>query len=254
MKKNSQSCVVGFQPLARLTIASCGTSWRIVPTGYTPPLGEFATRSASGRCPRRLSTRKPRTFVIVLRFRKSAGFMSRSSGGAVDDGRGATACSVPPPPPPPHAPTPAATTTAIAMLAAHTLTPCLRSLLMVFLHGPQTVVGRGPQQGRLPPVSCRQRCSAKRRASAASRKDLLRARRTSGGTGLVVAGTVVVTRAGVVVVVVVAALALPVATAALNHPATCAFDASFFFPAHPISPGTRAISSSTPAIRRTAPR
>src|SRR5205085_3129601 len=42
------------------------------------------------------------------------------------------------------------------------------------------------------------------------------------------------------------------ATAALNHPATCAFDASFFFAPHPISPGTRAITSTTPAIRRTS--
>src|SRR5207237_3283042 len=156
--------------------------------------------------------------------------MSRSSGGAVDDGRGATACSVRPPPPPPHAPTPAATASAIAMLAAQTLAPCLRSLLIVILHGPQAVVDRARQQlGRLPPLSCRQRCCAKRRASAASRNALLRARRTKGGTVLVVAGIVVVTRAGVVVVVEADALAFWLATAALNQPASSAFDASFFF-------------------------
>ena len=71
---------------------------------------------------------------------------------------------------------------------------------------------------------------------------------------LVVAGIVVVTRAGVVVVVEAAALALSLATAAWNQPASCAFDASFFFAEHPITPGTNTMTSSTPATRRTAPR
>ena len=117
-----------------------------MPTGYTPPSGEFATRSASGRCPSRLSTKKPRTFVIVPRFRKSAGFMSRSSAGAVDVGRGAAARGAAPWSllPPPHAPTPAARTSANAMLAAQTVAPCLRSLLIVILHGPRRLSIRCP--------------------------------------------------------------------------------------------------------------
>ena len=55
-KKNSQSRVVGLNPFWRFTIASCGTSWMIVPTGYRPPLGELATASAWSRWPSRLST------------------------------------------------------------------------------------------------------------------------------------------------------------------------------------------------------
>ena len=48
-EKNSQSFVVGLKPGARFTIASCGTSWMIVPTGYRPPLAEWATANASAR-------------------------------------------------------------------------------------------------------------------------------------------------------------------------------------------------------------
>ena len=71
---------------------------------------------------------------------------------------------------------------------------------------------------------------------------------------LVVAGIVVVTSAGGVVVVVVVDLAFATfASAALNHAATAAVDASFFLE-HPTNPGTMAATNSTPATRRTAPR
>ena len=50
---------LGLKPARRLTIASWGTSWMIVPTGYVPPAADRATASAPAsstsawRAPRR---------------------------------------------------------------------------------------------------------------------------------------------------------------------------------------------------------